>query len=235
MFPIWNARTSPGNSSAGRPDTNGIATAPRDGRTREETAWPTAGGCDFLADPAPRATEADVFWHPDELWSVVVLTAASTRPQAPAISLATLPGTLVRREADDGIHILVGKGPAAHQLWLVNPTTDTTPLAALVPLDASALERARSALRVWRFADGDPEAGGPARNQRVIAMLRALDGHLDGASYREIAEILYGPDHLAAHPWKTSPSRATVIRLVRTGLELMRGGYRRLLRPRQRD
>ena len=60
--------------------------------------------------------------------------------------------------------------------------------------------------------------------------LIALDGHLAGRSYRDIAEILYGPDRIG--PYWTDDSRgykSKVRRAVRSGLALMNGGYRDLL------
>ena len=65
--------------------------------------------------------------------------------------------------------------------------------------------------------------------------LRVLDGRLAGASYRAIAEDIYGPSRIAAESWKTSALRDTVIRLARTGFNMMSGDYRKLLRPRQPD
>lgn len=60
-------------------------------------------------------------------------------------------------------------------------------------------------------------------------MLRALDGHLAKATYRDIAQQLFGRERLNCEPWKTSSIRATTIRLVKGGIALMRGGYRKLL------
>jgi hypothetical protein len=64
--------------------------------------------------------------------------------------------------------------------------------------------------------------------------LRALDGHMDGASYRAIAEVLFGRRRIPELAWKTHDLRSRTIRLVQAGLTLMRGGYRALLRPPSR-
>jgi hypothetical protein len=60
-------------------------------------------------------------------------------------------------------------------------------------------------------------------------MLRALDGHLDQASYREIADALFGAEAVARYAWKTSSIRGQTIRLVKDGVRMMKAGYRRLL------
>ena len=201
-------------------------------------APPGAGGCDFLADPDRRADQSSVFWRPDELASVIVLTAAPADVKTPSISLSDLPSDSVRRNAHDGEHVMIKDGEINYQLWLIDPPSRAMPMVALVPLDATAPQRADAALRFWRFiAHGRPRTP-PApvrRSERLIAALRALDGRLAGASYRAIAEALFEPGRLATEPWKTASLRDTVIRLVRTGTATMRGDYRNLLGPRRPD
>jgi hypothetical protein len=139
----------------------------------------------------------------------------------------------VRRTAQDGEHFILRSGRDEHQLWIPDPPLAGSALAAIVSLDDDEPRRAAAAMRFWRHATGqrlgaDPPT--PKRRQRIDHALRALDGHLSGASYRDIAESLFGSDRVAAEPWKTSPLRDATIRLVRGSLALMRGGYRRLLR-----
>ena len=61
-------------------------------------------------------------------------------------------------------------------------------------------------------------------------MIRALDGHLADASYREIAGALFGTAAVTRYAWKTSSIRGQTIRLVKDAIATMRGGYRKLLR-----
>ena len=65
-------------------------------------------------------------------------------------------------------------------------------------------------------------------------MLRALDLRDGGATYREIAVELGRDDatRLSASDWKMSASRSFVVRLVRDGIAMMNGDYRKLLRIR---
>lgn len=70
----------------------------------------------------------------------------------------------------------------------------------------------------------------PPDPRRAFSLLRALDGHLGGASYRQIAERLFGKARVAADPWKTASIRDATIRLVRGGVALMRGGYHKFLK-----
>jgi hypothetical protein len=192
-----------------------------------------AGGYDFLVDPDARADQSAVFWRPDELASAVILTSAPTFDDISSISLADLPDDMVRRDADDGAHIIVRDGVTVHQIWLCDGADDQTCLAAIIPLDPSAPQRAEAALRFWRFLSDRRRRSGCSsarRVNRLVAALRALDARQSGASYREIAEALFDAERVAADPWKTSPLRDTVIRMARSGFVMMRGGYRRLLR-----
>ncbi len=64
--------------------------------------------------------------------------------------------------------------------------------------------------------------------------LRVMDARMEGATYREIAEVLYGPQRISERDWKTHELRNRIIRLAQSGFALMRGGYRKLLRPPSR-
>ena len=72
----------------------------------------------------------------------------------------------------------------------------------LLPLDQLFEIRASAAVRLWRCLSGrkpgrDPAALPKARRDRLILGLRALDGRLEDASYRDIAA--------ACSPPRTSP------------------------------
>jgi len=105
----------------------------------------------------------------------------------------------------------------------------------ILPLDAFFSLRLASAQRLWRVLSGhppgpDPQRLTPQRRARLVLALRALDGRLADASYREIAEGLFGPLQLRRDAdWASHDVRDRTIRLARLGADLMRGGYRRLL------
>ena len=58
---------------------------------------------------------------------------------------------------------------------------------------------------------------------------------MDGNSYRIIAEGLFGATRIPERAWKTHDLRNRTIRLVQSGLALMRGGYRALLRHKRKE
>lgn len=136
----------------------------------------------------------------------------------------------------DGNRVLLIEGESPHLLWL-RDVSPSTPLAALVPLDGAVALRLAALLRFQRRLDGRPAGPLPKAwaitvrlRVRLLLMLRALDGHCTGASYREIARALYGRDAVARYSWKTSSVRGQAIRLVKDAIAVMEGGYRKLLR-----
>ncbi len=108
------------------------------------------------------------------------------------------------------------------------------PPAVLLPLDKLFDIRTAAALRLWRGLIGRPPGSNPAvlsraRRERLILALRALDGRIDKASYREIAETLFAVRAVRGRAWKSHDLRDRTIRLIRYGFGLMQGGYRLLL------
>jgi len=89
-------------------------------------------------------------------------------------------------------------------------------------------------MRLWRaltgrapiqlFADLPQQ-----RKNRYVQALQALDGHLDGADYREIAIAVFGRANVPDRGWNGHDLRSKTIRLVDTAKQLMAGGYRDLL------
>ena len=202
-------------------------------RSRGAGGYPFATAPDDLSDP--------VVWRP-ELTAVTVIldaapdgfeTAAPVDPRALGALLADLAGI-------DGRHVVVADAAGEHRLWLRDPQPGRL-LAAVVPLDKDFITRIASLLRFHRRLLG--RAAGPLprgwpltayRLARLDLMLRAIDLRQNGATYREIATALGRDDaaRLSASDWKMSASRSFVVRLVRDGIAMMNGDYRKLLRIR---
>lgn len=168
------------------------------------------GGFDFAARDAPLA------WTPQALPSVVGVV-----PTPPALA-----GPWPRADAR--------ALPTALDLRAELPL-DGIADAALLPFDEHFSLRVAAALRVWRALTGrkpgpDPQTLTTQRRIRLVLALRALDGRRARASYRQLAEGLFGPLRLSGDAdWNSHDLRDRTIRLARLGLELSRGGYRRLL------
>ncbi|WP_141340107.1 DUF2285 domain-containing protein [Bradyrhizobium sp. USDA 3458] len=144
------------------------------------------------------------------------------------------------RRAVDGWHAVLRTGSVDHRVWSKEPPVLGALYAAELPFDGDFGARAYAARRLWRATNG--RAPGPAfhqlskqRRERLSAAIRALDAHIAGGSYRVIAEALFGKKRIPDRAWKTHDLRNRTIRLVQCGLALMRGGYRKLLRPVRKD
>jgi hypothetical protein len=143
------------------------------------------------------------------------------------------------RQASDGWHILLRIRDVEHRLWLKEPPVADSAYAAELALDGDFEIRAHAARRLWLVLNGHPagpafQEPSPHRRQRLALALRALDGRIEGNSYRMIAEGLFGATRIPDRAWKTHDLRNRTIRLVQTGFALMRGGYRTILRQARR-
>lgn len=177
-----------------------------------------------------------MFWRPEVLPTVIPLALSSFATARP-LDIGAL-GNVVAEQTDiDGRHVLIRSENGDFRLWLADPPDQ--PLAVVLPLDDDLPIRTAATLRLWARMMGqgdDPERElltlTRQRRDRLVLTIRALDGHLAEASYREIAEMLFGARRIERETWKASSLRDRTIRLVKSGIALMRAGYRKLLRSR---
>lgn len=199
----------------------------------------SVGGCRFAADPRLGADQAAVFWRPEVLPTVVLLQPApETFSAAWVFDVAQLGSITAEQAGPDARHLIIRNQDGDLRLLLHRRAQDR-PLAIVLPLDDDLPIRARMALQFWvrvkSRAPGrteEPLALTRQQRDRLVLMLRALDGHLSDASYREIAEGLFGARRVQHQAWKTSSLRDRTIRLVRSSIAVMRAGYRKLLHGR---
>ncbi|OJU50165.1 MAG: hypothetical protein BGO03_09905 [Mesorhizobium sp. 61-13] len=177
-------------------------------------------------------------------WSVEADTSAVLLTQSPIVlptagNLSCELRDPAARSDEQGDHMVFAIGNQAIRLLRIAGTPSGTALAALVPLDADGFDRIDAIDRLLRALQGravaDDRRLTPQQKRRHRQMLQATDGHLDGASYRDVAIVLFGSGRVTAEPWKTSPLRATVIGLVHGGRAMIEGGYRQLLRHRRKE
>ena len=123
-------------------------------------------------------------------------------------------GETVALGCEGEVEALLAPG-AAFVLWVPGPED---------------LDGAISALDDFRTLLGEELPEPLPRSKQLQSYLTALDAAKAGASYRDIAVLLYGEAAAAKH-WR-NPARHmkdAVRYAVRRGGELMEGGYRRLL------
>ena len=144
------------------------------------------------------------------------------------------------RRASDGWHAILRLGAVEHRVWLKEPPAIGANYVVELPLDGNFDERAYAARRLWRARQGPSPAPlfhqlPKPRRARLRAAIRARDARAAASTYRVIAEHLFGKKRIPDRAWKTHDLRNRTIRLVQSGLALMRGGYRELLRPKRKD
>ena len=187
---------------------------------------PGAGGY-FLA---PKNDPDAALWTAEALPSVVALGGlppglahSELRPQPLALE------SILAAQGD--VYVIERLGATLRVHWADG---EVQPTAVLLPLDKLFEVRVAAALRLWRALNGRPPGPNPAtlseaRRKRLILALRALDGRLDGATHRQIAGALFGASAIPERGWISHDLRDRTARLVRLGVALMNGGYRRLL------
>nr|WP_239015753.1 DUF2285 domain-containing protein [Novacetimonas hansenii] len=199
--------------------------------------FPNVGVCDFPVDPAKPAGRTPVFWIPELSPDVIELREALTdadNPTVMPINLAELPDLASRLDDGDAWHGFWRSGTSAHQVWVsTHPPNGPASYVVILPLDKFLELRAEALLRLWRALVGRPEGRWahdfPKQTRdRHILILRALDGRVEGASYRKLAEVLLGFRGRKAD-WDSDPRKNQVRRLVADGRYYVRGGYRDLL------
>lgn len=176
-------------------------------------------------------------------WSAEADTSAVLLAQAPLIlpTAGNLYPALrqpAARSDEDGTHFLFEAAGQSIRLLRLSGVPPDIPLAALVPLDGDGFDRIQAIDRLLRALLGRTVRNDgrltPQQKRRQRHMLQATDGRMNGATYRDIACVLFGVERVASEPWKTSALRDVTTALVRDGLAMIAGGYRALLRHRRR-
>ena len=232
---------SPGNGCDATRNTSttiGTSRARQTTSHRQQIERANTGGCNFVVRPSLKATEVPVFWSAEADTSTVLLThAPSVLPTDSNLVVALRVGAA--RSDGHGVHFLHdADNQTIHVVRLAGVSADL-PVAALVPLDPDGLDRIEGINRLLRALQGRPvpEDSRVTRQQRrrFRHMLQAIDGRMNGANYREIADVVFGVDRVASDPWKTSALRDATMGLVKDGFAMIAGGYRILLRHRRRS
>lgn len=179
-----------------------------------------------------------MFWSAEADTSAVLLTQMPIVLPA-ADNLHPALREPAARGDEDGTHLLFEAAGQTIRIVRLAGVPPDVPLAALVPLDADGFDRSEAIDRLLRALLGravhDDRRLTPQQKRRQRHMLQATDGRMDGATYREIASVIFGVDRVASEHWKTSALRDATTALVKDGLAMIAGGYRTLLRHRRQS
>jgi hypothetical protein len=192
-------------------------------------------GLHCFTDPQMPAPTAYVFWLADQAQNSVNCTLRIANDnELGALSLASFAGQRrVLVTPNDEVVVI-----ADHQMSASMVVRNATFLIgkSAVTFEIPGLENSKKAMdAVCTLCNLTTNAAKELNVQsrfssKYLNYLIALDGHLAGRSYRDIAEILYGADLIG--PYWTDDSRgykSKVRRAVERGVALMNGGYRELL------
>lgn len=195
-----------------------------------------AGGCNFPANPGRSAIDEPIHWTTEADPGKILLIATPGIISAGA-PLPALDPSAAHRSTHE-LHAIQGDGGSAVPFVLIGDAAPDQALAAVIPLDTDAPDRLDAVSRLLSALTKPPPPADlrvtSQRRRRLRHMLRAFDGRASRATYREIAEVMFGASRVASDAWKTSPLRDATVRLVRDGLAMVNGGYRDLLRRRRR-
>ncbi|KAB2756171.1 MULTISPECIES: DUF2285 domain-containing protein [Alphaproteobacteria] len=168
------------------------------------------------------------------------LVLAATPPiLSGGLDLSAALGSAEARASDDGEYFRYDLGGGRYlNLVRLSGADAGGPLSIVIPIDTDGLDRADAVQRLFSrlLRRRVPEDRRLTRQQRRRArhMLQAVDGRMNGATYREIAGVIYGQARIADEPWKTSALRDAVMDLVKDAFSMIEGGYLSLLRRRRR-
>jgi hypothetical protein len=156
--------------------------------------------------------------------------------RAKRLRFADLPCRLAQHQDLSGnTHILLGRGARQTQLFITGDTD--TKHDVYVSFLVERVDRVRCVAQASeqfdRLMHGETFEDFVLQSQlndHLKAYLIALDGHLAGRSYREIAQVIYGVERVK-DVWTSESQflKDRVRRAVMRGIELMNGGYRDLL------
>jgi len=198
------------------------------------------GGWFFAADPERSFLEQTIFWAPEAVPTIVpvrpaLLAGSHTHVR---LDLNELNESQFRQGAD-GWHAVLHLRGVEHRIWLKEAPIIAAAYTVELPFDRDFEFRVGAGMRLWRGLNGWPQGAPPHaisahRRRRIALALRASDAQTDGATYYEIAEVMLPAQRISKRDWGTHEVRDQIKRLVKTGLALVQGGYRALLRPPSR-
>ncbi|ALC11405.1 DUF2285 domain-containing protein [Sphingopyxis sp. 113P3] len=190
-------------------------------------------------DPQAPSSEARIVWLPANDTSAVFLgpapagLAEDTDPQ-PTFDAAYRIG-----DHDEDILLYdLGDGQSV-QLVIETATPVDRPLAAIIPLGRDGFDRVRSLCRLLATLHGraiPPDTRLTAQHRlRLRRMLQCFDGYRNGATQREIAQVIFHIARLDRQAWQDASARHAIKTLLRDARAMIAGGYRALLRHRRSD
>ena len=204
-------------------------------RLRRRSLAAERWGLMMFSDPTKTSLEVGIHWQKDSIARHVFCIAkpANDNPKA-VVSLSEFVGRRHLLVFGNHEHLCIQNGTISASLMIGGASLlvrDCELNFQIEGLDrlSSATETLAS-LRRLKSKQPLPTTTFGQTELRLRECLVALDGHLAGRSYRDIAEVLYGPDRVK-EVWtnETRHLKDKVRRAVAAGIDYMNGGYLKLL------
>ncbi len=192
-------------------------------------------GLALFIDPQVTALEVGIHWHSDVMVREVFCIAKPANDNKIAIANILSFNGRAHVLSFQGIeHVIIQRGVISARLAVKGRSLLKGDCHLIYQIEGLArlnlvhqtllnLCRLKTESRFSEIALGQTEL-------RLRECLVALDGHLAGRTYRDIAEVLYGPERVK-EVWtnETRYLKDKVRRAVAAGIEYMNGGYLKLL------
>jgi hypothetical protein len=204
-------------------------------RSRRRFLLAEAWGLILFPNPSKSANETPVFWHPDALTHSVNATLSHANDNADeTLSLNDFVCQCVVLVNNRTELVFVRSAQESARLSLIGQSILLGKCKCVFHIEGlSQVANVAETLRTLTRLRDQTSPIISHQSQFELHLrdyLMALDGHLAGRSYRDIAEVIYGSDRVK-NVW-TSETRflkETVRRAVRRGIQYMESEYRTLL------
>jgi hypothetical protein len=192
-------------------------------------------GLQVLVNPTGSASGKPVYWSPKVDPAMLVITRTPDLFE-PKMALE-IPVSLTQKFAE-GLNAVSVFDDCIFNVIFTGRSKPCDPCTALLPIDEDCLSRIETLTRFWQALRGrtvKPDTRLTSQQRRRIRlMMQAFDGRDNNASYREIADAIYGVSRVAADAWKSSALRDSTIALVKDGKAMVECEYLQLLKHRRR-
>jgi hypothetical protein len=192
-------------------------------------------GLATFSNPIKCAADSTIFWLPSQMNSIIFCQAkASNDNRAETINLSQFKGQKFVLLTSVGEYLVIRDHHKTARLIITGKSILTGDCVFTFSFEGieNAISRLHALRDLQQVMSASPKLSTPvwSSNCKYRDYLVALDGHLAHRTYRDIAEVLYGSERVK-DVWtnETRYLKDKVRRAVQAGIELMNGGYIKLL------
>ena len=192
-------------------------------------------GLSLFIDPQVTALKVGIHWHPDVMVrEVFCIAKPANNNNISTENISSFNGHTYILSFHGIEHVIIQRGVISARLAVKGRSLLKGDCQLIYQIEGLArvnlVHETLTNLRRLKAESQLPEPPLGQTELRLRECLVALDGHLAGRSYRDIAEVIYGPDSVK-EVWanETRHLKDKVRRAVAAGIDYMNGGYLKLL------